>query len=286
MTTERMLAPGVLQLELPSATLRPFTTTWATLIHSGGRGTIVDPGFHDPEDAANLVTWAQAHGAHDIDRILLTHTHRDHVMGVPALLEHLGPVPIHVHPLEADRVPGGGQIVPTGHDRVLILGDLTVRALHTPGHAIGHLAFLVEGPSTPAGVLVGDLLSGLGSTWVGLPEGDVRAYMSSMRAIRALQPKWLGVAHGPVVEDPVGAIDAVLTHREARELALLENLHEPRTLQELLHAVYGAVDASMNDMVRAVLLANLAALLKEQKVMLLGENEEGPYLQASSGHTP
>jgi len=272
------VAPGVLQHAFASNTLPPFDATWVTLVHDAGRAVIIDPGFREPADADALLAWAARHGVGDVDRILLTHTHRDHVAGVPALLDRLGDVPVHVHPLEADRVPGDGRIIPTSGERTLVVGNATIRTLHTPGHALGHLAFEVtDGTGQPAGIVAGDLLTGKGGTWVGLPEGDVRAYVASVGAVRDRNPAWLAVAHGPAVEEPQPALDAVLAHRASRERSLLEAAGVPRSLDALLDAVYGEVAEEVRPWVRAALLANLVPLLRERKVQLLGEDENGPY---------
>ncbi len=72
--------------------------------------------------------------------ILLTHHHVDHVVldGYRAL----GAV-VLAHPLTAQELPG---IVDTelSDGELVRIGQLSVRCLHTPGHAHGHLAFLVD----------------------------------------------------------------------------------------------------------------------------------------------
>ncbi|MDZ7707246.1 MAG: MBL fold metallo-hydrolase [Trueperaceae bacterium] len=309
--TERRIAPGVHQLALPSRTLPPFTDTWTTLLVANGRAALVDPGFMDPRDAEVLVDWARRHGARDLDRILLTHTHGDHVEGLPALLELLGPVPVHVHPAEADRVPGDGDVRPLGDGRRLMLGGAVVQAIHTPGHAPGHLAYELSWPTDPggqtdaggqtqpAGVVAGDLLTGRGSSWIGLPEGDVAAYLDSLARVRSRAPSWLTVAHGEPIDDPVTALDAARDHRLRREAAIVAALSEPLGTDELATRVYGELDSdpaghpdgdadddsdgdlrrSPRSLVRAALLAQLVKLMREMRVVHLGDDAEGPWVR-------
>jgi len=77
-----------------------------------------------------------------IAAVLLTHHHHDHLAGLERLAEEFG-APILAHELTAREVEG---LV----DRTLIdeeeveFGGLRVKALFTPGHAPGHLAFLVN----------------------------------------------------------------------------------------------------------------------------------------------
>lgn len=288
---ERRVAPGVHQLALASRTLPPFDATWVTLLVADGRAALVDPGFADPRDADVLVAWARSHGARDLDRVLLTHTHGDHVAGLPALLERLGPVPVHVHPTEADRVPGDADVRPLADDRRLVLGGAVVQAIHTPGHAPGHLAFELSWPADaagrtePPGVVAGDLLTGRGSSWIGLPEGDVAAYLNSLARVRSRAPAWLAVAHGEPVADPAAALDAARDHRLRREAAIVAALSEPLRTDELVTRVYGELRADPSgdapretpSLVRNALLAQLVKLMSEMRVMHLGDDAEGPW---------
>jgi len=288
---ERRVAPGVHQLALPSRTLPPFDATWVTLLVADGRAALIDPGFADPRDADVLVAWARERGARDLDRVFLTHTHGDHVAGLPALLERLGPTSVHVHPAEADRVPGDADVRPLGDGRRLVLGGAVVHALHTPGHAPGHLAFELSWPADasgrtqPPGVVAGDLLTGRGSSWIGLPEGDVAAYLNSLARIRSRGPAWLAVAHGETIPDPAGALDAARDHRLRREAAIVAALDEPLRTDELATRVYGELREDprgvaargARSLVRNALLAQLVKLMAEMRVMHLGDDAEGPW---------
>ena len=74
-----------------------------------------------------------------ITHVLCTHDHADHVVGVEELAARYG-VPLLAHAnanVRADeRLADGDEITS---------GNLTVRALYTPGHCDDHLAFLVDG---------------------------------------------------------------------------------------------------------------------------------------------
>ena len=91
-----------------------------------------------------------------IEHILETHNHADHVSGHGRLAAATGAA-IHVH---RDAEPEYDH-EPFEDGWELALGDLTVRALHTPGHRPEHTAFaLVDGSrsSEPWAVLSGDTL--------------------------------------------------------------------------------------------------------------------------------
>ena len=93
----------------------------------------------------------QAADEHDLNvtHILLTHHHHDHVAELGAALERWPDATVLSHPEE--RVPGTTGDLRPGDE--VTIGDLTVKALHTPGHTAGMLALLVEGE-----VFTGDTL--------------------------------------------------------------------------------------------------------------------------------
>ena len=78
-----------------------------------------------------------------VTHVLLTHHHADHVVDAAADRARFG-VPVLAHELTARELRG--LVDETLADRDSIrTGDLEIQALHTPGHAEGHLAFLVDG---------------------------------------------------------------------------------------------------------------------------------------------
>lgn len=102
----------------------------------GGRAVLIDSGG-PPEPVMRAVL---EHGLH-VDHLILTHHHEDHVLHNKLFIDHYG-CATWGHPLER---PFGlrfdHELV---HDQVLVAGDLTIRALHTPGHTQGMLALLVN----------------------------------------------------------------------------------------------------------------------------------------------
>lgn len=287
--SERTLAPGVDQLALEAPTLPPYTTTWTTLIRSGTRALLIDPGFGTADDAGRLLAWARARGARDIDRILLTHGHRDHVAGLPALLDLLPSVSVLGHPAEAPRLPSSVALVPLTDGRRLVLGGALLTVHHTPGHAPGHLVFGVTPAAEPSdapgrtGVVAGDLLVGRNAPWIGVPDGDVDAYLGSVERIRALSPAWLATSHGAAPDDPDSALAGAAAHRRARLDAVAAALDRPRTLNELVDAVYGTPDETARPRLRASMLAQLRSLMRARRAWHVGSDEEGPFSRTPGG---
>lgn len=154
---------------------------------ASGTGVLVDPG----EEAARIAL-AVEQTKLDISRILLTHTHIDHVGAVAALAdEYACPILIHTEaepmlqqlPTQAimmgvrfGKVPKVDSYI---EDREVIeVGDLRLEALYTPGHAPGHLAFYVESEGL---VLAGDALFAGSVGRVDLPGGSMEVLMHSIR---------------------------------------------------------------------------------------------------------
>ena len=116
-----------------------------------GVAAVVDPRF-DVEDYLELARYMGVR----IEHILETHTHADHVSGHGRLAAATGAT-IHIH---EDAKPAY-EHEPFTDGWELELGDLRVRALHTPGHRPEHTAFALIDTARgeePWAVLSGDTL--------------------------------------------------------------------------------------------------------------------------------
>ncbi len=149
-----------------------------------------------------------------VDHVAVTHHHTDHVGGLAryarrhdatvwarAGRETAFAAATGVTP---DRTVREGTTTPTG--------VAPVRVRDTPGHAPEHVAFAHEGV-----LACGDLAVAEGSVAVAAPEGDLRAYLTSLRRTHSLDPGQLLPGHGPVVEDARPTIERLLAHRLDRE---------------------------------------------------------------------
>jgi glyoxylase-like metal-dependent hydrolase (beta-lactamase superfamily II) len=130
-----------------------------------------------------------------------------------------------------------GRILAAGER--LALAGTSLGVVPTPGHTADHLAFRLESGA----VLVGDHVLGRGTSVVTHPEGDVVAYLESLRRVHDLGPSALYCGHGPeLTEDPGAVLDFYLAHRAYREHQLLSALQEgPATVDELVASVYAEV---------------------------------------------
>lgn len=80
----------------------------------------------------------------EITHVLVTHPHGDHVAGLAEARAQLGDPPLVAHEACAAELDQEVEIT-LGDGEKLQAGALEIEALFTPGHAAGHLAFLVDG---------------------------------------------------------------------------------------------------------------------------------------------
>jgi len=230
------LRPGVLLFPLPTPTLPPAAHTNCYLLGPGD-AVLVDPGTPWDEEIerleAALAELAGRPGGSNrrVTAIWLTHHHPDHVGAVARLREHLG-VPVAAHPLTAERLRARG--IPV--DRELVDGErielagpdgggppgdgppMTVRVVHTPGHAPGHLCFLEERLGS---LLAGDMVSAVSTIVIDPPGGDMDDYLASLQRLRDLAPRMLFPGHGPAILDAAGKLEEFIDHRAWREEKVL-----------------------------------------------------------------
>jgi glyoxylase-like metal-dependent hydrolase (beta-lactamase superfamily II) len=171
----------------------------------------------------------------DLAAIFATHVHLDHSGGAGVLARRTS-CTVYAHPAGVAHLidPGakllpsaerlyGDRLVPlwgetegvpsrqlktAGHGEKIVLGELEVVAWHTPGHAVHHIAWQVEGD-----VVTGDV-GGIrfpGAEYVAPPmpppDIDVVQWRESLDLLRSLKPERLLLTHYGAFEDPERHLD-------------------------------------------------------------------------------
>ena len=213
----------------PSAMTLEGTNTWLLRAPDAPGSVIVDPGY---EDEAHLTRVAEAAG--DVELILVTHHHPDHVEGAPWLASRVA-APVRAFDptlcADADPLSDGEQVEAAG---------LTIQVIHTPGHTEDSICLTVEDA-----VLTGDSMLGRGTTVI----SDLGAYLSSLRRLKDLPTGTIALpGHGPELPDTATTAQEYLTHREARlnqVRAALRELGPTATARQIVEHVYHDVDRSL-----------------------------------------
>ena len=140
-------------------------------------------------------------------------------------------------------------------------GRWHLEAVHTPGHARGHLAFV----EPRYGLLfAGDMVSTLSSVLIAPSEGDLATYLASLRRLQDYALRLLLPAHGPPSARPAFILEECLAHRAQREAELVAALAgPPRTAAELAVEVYRGLPAPMMKYAQMQIEAGLLKLERE-----------------------
>ena len=110
--------------------------------------------FDTGTDCNSLVSFIEEDGL-KVDSILLTHTHRDHIYCLEQLRSHFPGVDIFVH--KSEQLLG---TIPIEENFRLRVGAIQLNSLHTPGHSVGGLTYLMDGLPCPVAIVGGALFAG------------------------------------------------------------------------------------------------------------------------------
>ncbi len=263
--------PNYLCFPVRTPTRPPATHTCCYLVHTSKELLIFDPGspYEEEQQALAECVDEMIAAGRTVREIILTHHHPDHVAGVNALKAHLGGnVPVAAHEetakllsdVQVDRFIQDNEIIKLEGEPQLVL-----RAMHTPGHARGHLCF----HDADRGVLItGDNIVGFGSVLIDPADGKMRDYLNSLQRMRALPNlSVLFGGHGPAVAVPYQKIDQYISHRLQREQHILEavlsGITDPK---EIVNKVYTDVSPKAYAMAERAVLAHLEKLREDGKV--------------------
>jgi len=268
--------PGVIMAPLDTPTIPPATTTNAYVVGEQ-RLYVVDPAPEDPAEIARLEALLdeRSAGGAEVAGVLLTHHHPDHVGGVERIANRYEvPVLAHAETLERLAARRRGLDVPGARplgDGVRIpLGvapdgseGWELEALHTPGHAPGHLVFR---DSRYGALLAGDLVSTVSTIVIDPPEGHLATYLASLERVRDLlgPDDVVHPAHGPVASSGRRVLERYIEHRARREHSLVKALADGLEGEdEILRRVYADVDERMLPIAARSLRAGLEKLAEE-----------------------
>lgn len=253
-----------------------FTYTGTgTYIVGHGEVAVIDPG---PNDPAHLQALTEALAGDTVSHIVVTHTHRDHSPAAVPLRAATGAPVVGCAPLalaeHGPKVEEGFD--PTyAPDRVLADGEAvagpgwTLTALHTPGHTSNHLCFALEEEKA---LFTGDHVMGWSTTVVTPPDGDMAAYIASLRKLLDRDDALYYPTHGAAVTEPKRLVRGLITHRKQREGQILRLLGEgPKPIPTMVAAMYANVAPVLHPAAGRSVLAHLIDLHARGLVAVEGD---------------
>ena len=252
---------GVVLQPMKTKPLPPATHTNAYLV--GEREmALIDPGSSEKEDLRDLFTLIESLEAEGrkLTTVLVTHEHPDHIAGLSAVCDRWR-VKVAAHAAQqiaADVRLADGDWVRLGGGAQ----DWSLRALHTPGHARGHLCF--HHPGTKS-LFTGDHIpGGTGSVIIDPPGGDMADYMKSLKRLANEPIETLFPGHGSPQGGALRRIHGLIDHRLEREGKVLAALDsEPRTLEVLVQRAYTDTPRDLWKYAERSLLAHLIKLERD-----------------------
>jgi len=235
----------------------PGTNTYLIGGPDATRWSVIDPGPAIEAHVDAIVAAAPG----PIDRIFVTHTHKDHSPAASMLKQRTGATVLGLAPLhrEWQDTTFAADVTLHGGERIAITDSTHLAVLHTPGHASNHLCYLLEEERT---LFTGDHLMQMSTVVINPPDGDMAAYLASLRSLLALDLDWLAPGHGFLMAEPKRAVEAVIAHRLKREQKVVDALVElgPAPVERLLARVYADVPERLHPVAQRSLTAHLLKL--------------------------
>ena len=260
------LSPRVIRVTANNGSMMtgPGTNTYLLGGGAANEWAVIDPG---PLDDAHLEAILNA-APGPIRWIFVTHTHNDHS---PASLplkartgaQLLGRVAGHPEWQDTAFIP---EVTLQGGERFELPGPdgqtTTLRAIHTPGHASNHICYLLEEEKL---LFTGDHVMQASTVVINPPDGDMSAYVASLRTLLDEDLDWLAPGHGFLMARPRQAMQGIIEHRLRREVKVIGALREigPAAEDALLAVVYSDVPTRLHPMALRSLRAHLYKLRDE-----------------------
>lgn len=269
------LTEGLRVLTCGNASPMTFTGTQTYLLGEV-EIAIIDPG---PADPAHLSAIEQAVEGQTVSHIIVTHSHVDH-SPLASILSKKTDAPVYgfgpanaarsdlMNQLSVEGDLGGGEGIDVNFlpdttitDGEKILGkEWALSAIHTPGHLSNHLCFSWSGNDT---LFSGDHVMGWASTLVSPPDGDLTAFMASLKKLQARPEHTYYAGHGAPLFEAHNMLDYLLAHRLGREDQIMSRLQSaPLTVAELTAGMYAEVSPQLYGAASRNVLAHLIDLFE------------------------
>ena len=246
---KRLTAPN------PSVMTGPGTNTY--FVGNAASGVaVIDPGPADADHITRIVEVAPG----PIRWILCTHTHVDHSPGAVLLKERTQAATygmLAAYKERQDQTFVSDNAVIEGE--LLKLAGVTLRVLHTPGHASNQLCYLLEEEHI---LFTGDHIMQGSTVVINPPDGNMSHYFASLERLYEEDIEWLAPGHGFLMERPYEIVERLIVHRRNRENKVVNALRDAGrgSVEAIVATVYDDTPERMHRLAMRSLLAHLHKL--------------------------
>jgi glyoxylase-like metal-dependent hydrolase (beta-lactamase superfamily II) len=164
------------------------------------------------------------------------------------------------------------------HDMSLFtLGETQMRAIHAPGHTMGHYCFFME----EEGILLSsDIDFTEFGPWYGNEESEIVDFKNSIERMRSLRPSLVVSSHKGIIRESIDSeFERYYAKFEERDNIILSLLGQERSLSEIVDMapIYGQKSFAgipLEYWERKMVEKHLTLLVREGKVLKKGERFE------------
>ncbi len=154
-------------------------------------------------------------------------------------------------------------------DEVFAAGSISVTALHTPGHTSNHTCFAMTSDATGRVLFTGDHVMGWSTTVVSPPDGDMAAYIDSLRIVAGRDDAVAVPTHGAPIEHPSRFVGDLVEHRLERERQVLQAVRRGRsTIPAIVTELYNDVRIELHRPAGYSVLGHLVKLVADGEVVV------------------